>query len=64
MIVSERTIVATIVGIIALVLTGWAATPVVLWTMLGTSLFWLLLIYVLFYSKPRKRRHHGDQESV
>ena len=64
MIVSERTILVTVIGVMMLVLTGWAASPAVIWTMLGTSLFWLALIYALFYSKPKKRRHDGHEESV
>lgn len=63
MIVSERTIVATVVGIAALVLTAWGATTTVIWTMIGTSLFWVVVIWAAFYSKPRKRRHHGDADA-
>lgn len=52
--VSGRTIFALVFAVVLLVLWGWA-DPAALGVFVLTSLGWLILIYLVFYTNPRRK---------
>lgn len=52
--VSGRTIFALVFAVVLLVLWGWA-DPAAFGVFVLTSLGWLILIYLVFYTNPRRK---------